>query len=44
MESSDGDQPGWRVGDRLVRLLDLDALLAVEPGGAGRASGVVSRG
>jgi purine-binding chemotaxis protein CheW len=24
----DGDQPDWRVGNRLVRLLDLDALLA----------------
>jgi purine-binding chemotaxis protein CheW len=40
IETGDGEQPAWRVGDRLVRLLDLDGLLAADParGPAGRAA------
>jgi purine-binding chemotaxis protein CheW len=33
VQAGDGDQPGWRVGDRLVRLLDLDATLVAEHDG-----------
>jgi purine-binding chemotaxis protein CheW len=43
VETPDGEQPDWRVGDRLVRLLDLDALLMAEQARGGAGTGGLSR-
>jgi purine-binding chemotaxis protein CheW len=39
IEPGDGDLPAWRVDDRLVRLLDLDALLVADPGDGAPVAG-----